>query len=148
MSTYSFETLNGELSFPLLYVIANKLQLFPYPEGTFETNLYTFWGDYYNKFNGLVANLLFDFGYLGTIFFAFSYFFLLRLFKPVRGKMSFNSLLVLGVFFILPAMGIFNYHMRLVVYNALIVYSIIVYMCAFFFKKIMKKAFWGNLFTN
>lgn len=138
MSLYQFETLNGELSFPLLYIIANKLQLIHYPAGTLEDKLLIVWGDNSNVFNGLIANLLFDLGYFGTFFFAITYFIGLRLFRPIRGKMSFNSLLILGIFFILPAMGIFNSHMRLYAYNALIVYTLIVSLCVFFFKKIIK----------
>jgi hypothetical protein len=138
MSTYSFDTLNGELSFPLLFAIANKLQIIYYPEGTIETKLYSLWGDHFNSFNGLIANLLFDLGYLGTILFALLYLLVLRIFIPVRGKIKFNALLILGVIFIIPAMGIFNYQMRSLVYNALTIYSVMICSFAFIFKNLMK----------
>ncbi len=138
MSLYQFNILKGELSFPLLYVIANKLQLIHYPAGTLEDKLYSIWGDNSITFNGLIANLIFDFGYLGSTLFALTYFFIIRSIKLKKDQMSFNTLLVLGVFFILPAMGIFNSHMKLVAYNALIVYTIIVCLCVFLFKNILK----------
>jgi oligosaccharide repeat unit polymerase len=126
MSAYSFETLNGELSFPLLYVIGNRFQLIHYPEGTIDDKLYALWGDHYNTFNGLFANLLYDFGYLGTILFSILYSFLLMILRPINGKLTFSSTIILGVIFIIPGMGIFNHQMRLVVYNALLVYSTII----------------------
>ncbi len=139
MSTYAFETLNGELLFPLVQVTANKLQLIDYPEDTIDNKLYAIWGNHYNSFNGLVANLLFDLGYIGTICFALLYMLVLRIFKPVRGKITFNALLVLGVVFIIPAMGIFNSQMRSFVYNALIIYSIIMCMYIYVKNKIRKQ---------
>jgi len=137
MSTYSFHTLNGELSFPLLYAIAHKLQLFQYPEGILADKLYVLWGKHFNTFNGLTANLLFDYGYIGTLIYSCFYFILVWLLRPVRGRLSFDSFLGLGIFFILPAMGIFNYQMRSLVYNALIVYYAIACLWVFFYKNIV-----------
>ncbi len=138
MSMYSFETLKGELSFPLVLLIGNALDLIDYHPERIESTLYSLWGSYYDKFNGLVANLTFDFGYLGTIFFLFLYLVALRLLRPINGVLRFNSLLVLGVVFVLPAMGIFNSELKGVFYHVLIILSLMVY---FFMmtKKMAKK---------
>lgn len=138
MSLYRFETLNGELSFPLLYVTARKLQLIHYPVGTLGDTLKSVWGEYHHTFNGLIANLVFDLGYLGTTLFAIIYFIVVFRLKPVRGRITFNSFLVLGVIFIIPAMGIFNSHLRLIFYNALIIYTITAYLCSFILKQKIK----------
>jgi len=128
MSRYSFTTLNGELSFPFILVIANNLHLINYEPSMIESTLYAIWGDNFDKFNGIISNLLFDFGYIGTTMFTLLYYFVLRKLWPVQGAISFNKLLMLGTLFALPAMGIFNFYMKLANYNVLIVYSIIVYI--------------------
>ena len=138
MSMYSFETLKGELSFPMVLMIGDALDLINYHPEMIESTLYSLWGSYYDKFNGLVANLTFDFGYLGTIFFLLLYLVALRLLRPTNGVLRFNSLLVLGVVFVLPAMGIFNSELKGVFYHVLIILSLMVY---FFMmtKKMAKK---------
>lgn len=131
MAGYSFETLNGGLSFPLFFLIADKLQLINYPIDTIVLTLNTLWGNYYDKFNGLIANLLFDFGYLGTIVFVLLYSFVLQRIRPKQGVISLPKLLMLGTIFTLPATGIFNSSMKSINYNLLIIYScfLYVYVC-------------------
>lgn len=128
MESYSFETMNGKLSFPLFLIIANKLQLIDYNPDMIGEALYSMWGSYSDKFNGLIANLLFDIGYLGIILFVVIYLLLLRKLKPIRGQISFTKLLMLGQMFAIPAMGIFSSVMSLVSYNTLIIFSIIIYI--------------------
>ncbi|RXF69119.1 hypothetical protein [Arcticibacter tournemirensis] len=128
MSTYKFETLNGQLSFPLLFEVLKKAHLISYSSNEIEALLYNLWGENFDKFNGLVANLLFDFGYLGTFIVTALYVYLVWILRPVRNRLSFSKLLVLGGLFLLPAMGIFNSQMKTIAYNALIIYSAIVYM--------------------
>lgn len=127
MATYSFDTLNGELSFPFLLTVADKLELIDYPPEKIELTLRGLWGDHFDRFNGLVANLLFDFGYIGTILFALGYALLLLRLGPVRGELPFTSLMILGGLFILPASGIFNSQLKTVSYDTLILYSIVAY---------------------
>jgi hypothetical protein len=129
MATYSFKTLNGEISFPLFYqLIADQLKIIPYKPGMRESMLYSLWRDHFDHFNGIIANLVFDFGYLGASLFVLIYVVVLLSLRPVGGKLSFAKLLMLGMMFILPAMGIFNTEMASIFFNLLIVYAIIVYL--------------------
>lgn len=128
MARYSFVTLNGELSFPLLLIIADKLQIIDYADNTLMFTLESIWGEYYDKFHGLIANLLFDFGYAGTTLFVLLYALVLHGIRPIKGIISFPHLLILGPLFFLPAMGIFGYEMKSTSYNLLIVYSLMIYV--------------------
>jgi oligosaccharide repeat unit polymerase len=128
MATYSFDTMNGELSFPFVLMIADRLHLIDYPPEQLELRLRGVWGDHYDRFNGLVANLLFDFGYVGTMFFVGFYAFLLLLLRPVQGELSFTNQLILGGLFVLPAAGIFNSELKSVTYDSLIIFSIATYV--------------------
>ena len=127
MSNYSFDTLNGELTFTFALTLADKLRLVDYPPEQIERRLYSIWGDHYDKFNGLIANLLFDFGYIGTTLFVLFYFIVVRKLGPVRGELSFVNQLVIGAAFIVPAVGIFNSELKTMTFNTLVIYSLIVY---------------------
>jgi hypothetical protein len=128
MATYSFDTLNGGISFTFVLTVADKLRLIDYPPEQIERQLYALWGDHSDKFNGLIANLLFDFGYVGTSIFVLFYGLILWRLKPVNGELSFAKVLMVAVMFVLPASGIFNSELKNANYDTLILYSIIVYV--------------------
>ncbi len=88
LSRYSFETLNGELSFPIVATVANKLGVINYSPDVIPIKLEALWGDRFDKFVGLIPNLVFDLGYVGTVLFVLLYAVLLRQIRPVRGVMS------------------------------------------------------------
>ncbi len=128
LANYSSTTLNGQLSFPIFYqFIADQLKIIPYTHGSLETKLFTLMGDNFDRFTGITTNIVSDFGYLGALLFAIIYVVILRKLRPVRGKIPFAKMLMLGMMFVLPAMGIFNYEMKGIFYNLLIIYAVIVY---------------------
>jgi oligosaccharide repeat unit polymerase len=129
MSMYSFNPLFGKLSFPLPELILDKLGFIDFPSGSVEATLSDLWSTYYDKFNGITANLLVDFGYFGTLLFAFCYrSSILALGRTQDARYSFERIVVLGVPFLLVATGIFNYQMKGVYYNILILYSACFYI--------------------
>ena len=129
MSMYSFNALHGQLSFPLPVMILDKLGFIDYPVGKVETTLYDIWGTYFDRFNGITANLLVDFGYIGTLLFAIGYRAIVRfLGRTQNGSYSFERFAVLGVPFLLVATGIFNYEMKSSYYNLLIIYAMSFYL--------------------
>ncbi|PHV38905.1 O-antigen polymerase [Janthinobacterium sp. BJB304] len=140
INSYQFESLNGQLSFPFPILIADKLGLVNYPIGEIETRLYVFWGAYYDRFNGITANILFDFGYVGTFIFAAIYSSFVLWLRPGKNGLPLAKLMAVAALFLLPAMGIFNYEMKTVYYNLLIVYTFLIcgYLNGFGHKKILK----------
>lgn len=139
MADYRFETLNGEISFPFFLVIADKLDLLRYAPDQNLMTLQSIWGDHYSTFNGLIADLVFDFGYFGAALFVLLYSFVVRFIRPVRAEISLGRLLVLGVIFTFPAMGIFNSLMRQGTYHIAIWCSIV--LCTYMStKKHMRKS--------
>jgi hypothetical protein len=127
LSQYNFHTLNGELSFPLASTIGNKIGVINHPPELIPIRLQELWGDRYDKFVGLVPNLVFDFGYAGTVIFGAVYAALLFKVRPVRGAISVGAFLALGPLFLLPALGVQNSLMKIDSFNLLILYSIVVY---------------------
>jgi hypothetical protein len=127
MAMYRFETLNGALSFPLVTTIANRLGLIAYPADAIVEALRNVWGSQYDRFVGLVANLLFDFGYVGTTFLGLTYAWLVRSLQPARSGLSFGAFLVLGPMFALPAAGFTSSLMNTVGFNLVVLYSVTMY---------------------
>jgi oligosaccharide repeat unit polymerase len=127
LARYSFQTFHGALSFPIVETIANKAELTKTSPDMVPDQLEGQWGDRYDKFVGLIPNLVFDFGYAGTVIFVLLYQLLLRSVRPVRGALSIGGLLVLGPLFLLPAMGTQNSMMKLAGYNLMIAYAAAVY---------------------
>lgn len=127
MARYSFQTLNGALSFPIVETVANKVGVTRNSPDMIPDRLAELWGDRYDKFVGVVPNLVFDFGYAGTVLFVVLYGWILRRIRPVRGVLSVGALLMLGPLFLLPAMGMQNSMMKMVGYNLLIIYGAAVY---------------------
>jgi hypothetical protein len=129
MSMYSFDALHGLLSFPLPVMILDKFGVIDFPPEKVETILSNLWGTNFGSFNGITANLLFDFGYIGTLLFAVGYRAIVRVLGRTQdGFYSFERFAVMGVPFLLVATGIFNYEMKSFYYNLLIIYAMCCYM--------------------
>jgi len=129
MARYEFHTLGGRLSSPLVLTVADKLGLIDYPPNAIVEALMTMWADHYDRFAGLIANLLFDLGYVGTMLFVLFYAWLVNALSPPRRKpLSFASLMVLGPIFVLPALGFTSSMLKSLGYNLLILYSALFYL--------------------
>ncbi|BDU70468.1 hypothetical protein GETHOR_25690 [Geothrix oryzae] len=127
MSLYVFNPLYGELSASLPLTFGNKMNLIDYPAGRVEAKLYTLWGTHFDGFNGLISDLLFDFGYMGTLFCILAYGSLLTKFRPKNGVIMFHHFIVLGSLFVFPAMGITSSQLKSVFYELALVYAVIIY---------------------
>lgn len=128
MSKYNFETFSGELSSPFLLTLANKIGVINYNPDIIVDKLMAVWGSKYDKFNGLVPNLLFDFGYIGTLLFSIVYFISVKILTKKKSTAELSKLFLLVTMFILPSMGIFNSQLKSTNYNLLILYSIFIYI--------------------
>jgi hypothetical protein len=127
MQLYSYDILYGQLSFPFPLLILDRLGVIDYPSGKIVSNLISIWGDKYDKFNGIVANLLFDFSHFGVILFCIIYYSAVgALAKKRNGSLIFYNVITMGPLFVLAATGIFNYEMKSVYFNLLLVYVVLV----------------------
>ncbi|WP_313304618.1 O-antigen polymerase [Empedobacter sp.] len=126
MSKYNFDVFYGRLTFTfpelLLTTTGFTDDLVP-----IEKLLKENWGSYFDKFNGLAANLLFDLGYVGAILFALIYRKIVLYFKPKKGIISIDKLIGSTIFVMIPAMSFFNSEMKVVFFNLAIIYSFLFY---------------------
>lgn len=128
MSLYDLKTREYKSSFPFLYTILDKLGFINNYANNLLYQEIAIWPNHYWLFNGLVPNLLFDFGYIGTFIFAIIYVFLLKRFCPKKNIITFPKMLFLSLFFIIPAMSIFGSWLRNPFYHFSLVYAIIFYL--------------------
>lgn len=124
---YKFKTFGGQLSFPLLGLVSEKLGIISDFNLQKKMTVYRMWPNNYYTFNGLVSNLLFDFGYIGTVLFALIYYFFVKKLSPIKRVINIEQLLVLTVLVILPMTSIFNSWMNVSSYNFVLIYAWIIY---------------------
>lgn len=81
---------------------------------------------YFYTFNGLVANLVFDFGYLFTFLFALFYRKIALYIGPKNGETTIYNFLNFGVIITLPLLSFTNNYLANSFYNYAILYSLII----------------------
>lgn len=66
------------------------------------------WPRHYSySFNGFTAYAVYDYGIFGSILFCFIYFFIVRKFRPISGKINLKNLFLLTLLIQIPLMSIF-----------------------------------------
>lgn len=125
MAKYDFEILYGRLtfSFPELVLTSTGLADFQQLEKVLSQK----WGSYFDKFNGITANLLFDLGYVGSLIFVLIYRSIVFKLQPTGGAISINNLMFCVILVMIPAMGFFNSEMKVVFFNLAIIYGYLIY---------------------
>jgi len=130
LKSYTFNPSYGRLSNSLFYWLNDVLnlhlgdgltalqvrqQLFPN-------------SNHWAGFLGLIALLIYDFGYVGTFLFSLLFYTIIKHFAPKEGRMNSTSILLFGGLIMLPLMSFIGNELESVNYHLEIVYSIIIYM--------------------
>lgn len=84
-------------------------------------------GSYSSSFNGLVATLLYDFGYIFAFILSLGFFFVVRKVGPRNGEISLSDFMFFSVLIPLPVMFFGNNAMSSLMLNIAVVYSFIVW---------------------
>jgi oligosaccharide repeat unit polymerase len=85
-------------------------------------------GPYSSKFNGLVATLLYDFGYIFTFILSLVYFLIVRNVGPRNGEISLSNFLFFSVLFPVPLMFFGNNSMAYLSLNLGLIYTFVVWI--------------------
>lgn len=116
MREYSFPPLGGKLSNMFYYFIESK--------GTGYSTVALreeIWPNHWYTFNGLFSILLFDFGYVGTVFLCFIYYRIIKSLAPYNNSIDSFTLLSFGVLITLPLMSVFGNYLESISYHFAIV---------------------------
>jgi len=125
MAMYDFEILYGRLTFSFPELVLTTTGLADFQE--LEKVLSQKWGSYFDKFNGITANLLFDLGYVGSLIFVLIYRRIVLKLQPKAGAISISNLMFCVILVMIPAMGFFNSEMKVVFFNLAIIYGYLMY---------------------
>ena len=107
LDNYNTETLNGQYTFGTVLGILGQYGLVDYNFDRYLNLRQKLMGDKWDKFNGLVAAWIFDFGYLLTFLLALCYNYIIRKLKPHNKRLSLNNLFVLVLLIQIPLSAIF-----------------------------------------
>ena len=89
----------------------------------------TIWPSPYTySFNGLVACLLFDFGYTYTLAFSLLFAFVAKRLSPIKNKVSIEKLIVFGVIVTFPLMAFTGNYFSVLSYHFAIIYALIIFL--------------------
>lgn len=98
----------GQASFAELYSFFSYLGIIEWNPSTYSLKRQSQLGSpYYFSFIGLTANLIYDFGYFVTFFFALFYYYLVNSIKPINGNISIDNLFLSVLLIQLPLFSIF-----------------------------------------
>lgn len=135
---YNFESIQfGQSSNTLIPEISNIFGLIE-RENLLDARSKIWPSPYYYTFNGLVTELVFDFGYLGTILFAFLYKKIVNLLLPINRSINLYQLLNYGILVTLPLLSFTGNYLAVAFYNYAILYSALIGI--YFYTRISNKA--------
>lgn len=83
---------------------------------------------YYYTFNGLVACLLFDFGYTGTLAFSLLFAFISKRLAPIKHKVSIEKFLLFGVIICFPLLAFVGNSFSVLSYHFAIIYALVSFL--------------------
>ena len=79
-----------------------------------------------SSFNGLVANLLYDFGHLFALIFSVFFFLIVRALGPKRGSIKLSNFIYFSVLVTVPVMFFTDNYLSVIMLNIAIVYTIVI----------------------
>lgn len=129
LDNYSFETFNGQASFSPILKLLNTYELVDW-----DINKYTrlrkslLTHEYYQNFTGLVANWVFDFGYILSLLFALVYNRLIYKLRPRRNKIKLRHTLILVLLIQLPLVSIFYSFVGGIITSLILLFPINLYL--------------------
>ena len=94
---------------------------------------------YYYLFNGLVADMIYDFGYIISFILAIIYFYLVNIAAPKKKTISLTKLLLIVLSIQIPLFSIFYNYFSGIIIAILFWIAISCYLCNFKFGKINLK---------
>jgi hypothetical protein len=108
LDNYEGKTFGGRASFgPLLRFISLFTPMNWDPGNYQKLRVHLLGYRYYYKFTGLVANLVYDFGYILTFIFVFIFSTVIKKIRPVENRISINHLLLMVLLIQIPLLAIF-----------------------------------------
>lgn len=107
LENYNYKTLAGEATFYPILTLLNDLHILDYNSTKYTKERQDLMKEYWYTFNGLVADWIYDFGYLISIIFALTYNQIIKKLRPYNNTIPLNNTFILVLLIQLPLFAIF-----------------------------------------
>jgi len=126
--SYKYQTFGGQISlFPVLSLLG-QYRIINYSTDTYYELRRSIWRDQSDKFTGLSAYLVFDFGYIGTVLICGAYVFFLLKIRPRNGTATIGNLFHYVLLIQIPLFAIFYSFIAGILIPYLMLLPILVYL--------------------
>jgi len=128
LNAYSFKIFNGQISFQSLLSLLGNYGLINYDTNAYSALRQQLWPLHWYTFNGFVAYIIYDFGYILTMLFSFYYYFVVYYLRPKKNQISLLSLFLLVLLIQIPLLAIFYSALGGIIIPLLLLIPIFIYM--------------------
>ena len=128
LNSYNFKTFNGQISLqPVLYLLG-QYNIINYDPNTYSSLRQQLWPLHWYTFNGFVAYIVYDLGYILTIVFSLVYYLIILKLRPKNNQISLLNLFLIVLLIQLPLLAIFYSSIGGIIIPLLLATPVFIYM--------------------
>lgn len=105
--SYDFKTFSGQISLQPVLFLLGQYRIINYNSLDYENLRMSLWPEQWDRFNGIVAYSIYDYGYIVSIMLSLFYYYIVRKLGPKNNRISLLNLFYLVLLIQLPLMAIF-----------------------------------------
>ena len=141
LNTYNLKTFNGQISSQSILSLLGQYNIISYNTNTYFALRQQLWPLHWYTFNGFVAYIIYDLGYLLAIVFSLIYYLIILKLRPKNNQISVLNLFLIVLLIQLPLLAIFYSAFAGIVIPMLFLIPILLYMKFPFVKRFNTKTF-------
>lgn len=107
LNSYDYNTFNGQITFQPILSLMSIYGLISYDSKDYILLRRELWPDHWYTFNGLVAYVIYDYGYILSLILALFYYYLIKKMRPRNKKISIINLFLIVFLIQFPLLAIF-----------------------------------------
>ena len=107
LNSYNFKTFNGQISFQSILYLLGRYSIINYDPSTYISLRQQLWPLHWYTFNGFVAYIVYDLGYILSIVFSLIYCLIILKLRPKNNQITILNLFLIVLLIQLPLLAIF-----------------------------------------
>ena len=138
LNSYNFKTFNGQISFQSVLYLLGRYSIINYDSSTYISLRQQLWPLHWYTFNGFVAYIVYDLGYILSLVFSLIYYLIILKLRPKNNQITLLNLFLIVMLIQLPLLAIFYSSFGGIIIPLLLAIPLFIYL---------KISFHGNLRT-
>ena len=139
LNSYNFKTFNGQISFQSILYILGRYSIINYDPSNYVSLRQQLWPLHWYTFNGFVAYIVYDLGYILSIVFSLIYCLIILKLRPKNNQITLLNLFLIVLLIQLPLLAIFYSSFGGIIIPLLFAIPLFIYL---------KTSFYGNSRTQ